>query len=245
MESFIGIKVNKIINMLTVNKNSNSINDTLKIEYNKVPSLPKHFFEKVIECEVKLKEKFNIRVFQKLANLYSNAISYYESIDDPKFMVYNQSLGMLFSHPEAKKYLVGGAMKEKLKKDKIKKKIQNCEKKVTSDKVKKFIKRKGAIDSKKVVINNLINKDIDIQQNDFRKRLEEKKKKFQLSISDNIIINNNIGKAFQNIGINSIETCKNNESIDFISEKELKFNEKDISNINSITNNSFTDKKSK
>ena len=242
MKKIIGIKVNTILNSLKkFNKNSNPINIP-KIEYAKTPSLPKDFFETVIECEVKLKEKFNIKVFQKLADYYSAAIEYYESINNPKFMEYNQNLALLFSLPEAKKYLYGGKTKEKLKKEKIKKIIENCDKKSNKKKIQNIIKKKETVDTKKV-INNLINKDMDTQQNDFRKRLIEKRKRYQLSISDNII-NNGIGKAFKNIGINSIDINTNNESVDFISDKDLKLSDKDISNLNSYTTNSITDKKS-
>ena len=54
MEKIIGIKVNRILNKLKFNKNSNPIN-TPKIEYIKGPSLPKNFLETVIEYEIKLK----------------------------------------------------------------------------------------------------------------------------------------------------------------------------------------------
>jgi hypothetical protein len=243
MNKFIEIKVNTILNSLKFKKDSNPINNP-KIEYTKAPSLPKDFFETVIECEVKLKEKFNIKIFQKLADYYSAAIEYYESINDPKFMVYNQNLGLLFSNPEAKKYLSGGKTKEKLKKEKIKKKIEKCDKKQNNKKAQNIIKRNGTVDTKKV-INNLINKDMDIQHNDFKRRLAEKKKRYQLSISDNVT-NNDIGKAFKNIGINSIGINSNNESVDFISDKDLKLNDKDkdVSNLNSYTTNSLTDKNS-
>ena len=243
MNKLIGIKVNTILNTLKFNKDSNPINSP-KIEYTKSPSLPKDFFETVIECEVKLKEKFNIKIFQKLADYYSAAIEYYESINDPKFMVYNQNLGLLFSQPEAKKYLSGRKIKEKLKKDKIKKKIENCDKKKNqiNEKAQNIIKRKRTVDTKKV-INNLINKDMDNQHNDFKKRLAEKKKKYQLSISDNVT-NNDIGKEFKNIGINNIDVNPKNESVEFLSDKELKLNDKDISNLNSYTTNSLTDKNS-
>ena len=242
MEKLIGIKVNKIINIIKVNKNTNPINiNTPKIKDENVPSLPKDFFETVLDCEVKLKEKFNIKIFQKLANYYSAAVAYYESINDPKYMIYNQSLSLLFSQTEAKKYLADGAIKQKFKKDKIKKKMQDCDTKNISTKVKNFIKRKGTVD--KNVITNLINKDINIQQNDFKKRLAEKKKRYKLSISDNEV-NNDVGKVFKKIGINSINLTDNNESFDFISEKEFKFSEKDISSLNSLTNNTFTDKNS-
>ena len=82
-----------------------------------------------------------------------------------------------------------------------------------------------------------------MQQNDFKKRLAEKKKKYHFSISDNDV-NNDVGKVFKKIGINSINISDNNESLDFISEKDFKFSEKDFSSINSLTNNTNTDKNS-
>ena len=239
MENLLPIKVNKNYNPTKFNKNSNPIN-LLNTDKENIPSLPNDFVETVLDCEIKLKEKFNIKVFQKLANYYSAAVAYYERINDPKYIAYNQSLSLLFSNEDAKKYLAGGEIKEKLKKDKIKKKIQNCDKKVSDDKVKNFIKRNGSANSKKI-INNLINKDMDIQQNEFKKRLAEKKKRFKLSISDNVI-NNDIGKAFKNIGINSINISESNVSLDSIFDKEIKISEKDTSNLNSLTNNTLSDK---
>lgn len=238
MEKLLPIKVNKNYNSIKSRKNSNPIN--LNIENENIPSLPEDYVETALECEVKLKEKFNIKVFQKLANYYSAAVAYYERINDPKYMSYNQSLTLLFSNNDAKKYFAGGEFKEKLKKDKIKKKIQNCDKKINDEKVINFIKRNGSEDAKKL-INNLINKDMDIQQNDFKRRLAEKKKRYKLSISDNVI-NNNIGKSFKNIGISSININESNESIDLIFDKEIKISDKDSSNLNSLTNNTLTDK---
>jgi len=74
--------------------------------------------------------------------------------------------------------------------------MTDCEKKVTTDKVKNFIRRKKTVDSKKQ-INNLINKDMDTQTNDFKKRLAEKKKKYYLSTSD-IGATENFGKSLKN-----------------------------------------------
>ena len=243
MEKEIGIKVKLNKNIVSCGKNSNPINKQT-MEEKKIHTLPKDFFETVIECEVKLKEKFDIRVFQKLADYYTVAIEYYESINDPRFMIYNQNLSLLFSQTEAKKYISGGNIKQKFKKEKIKKKIESCDKKITCDKVKKFIKSKEKTNSKEIILN-LINKDIDIQQNIFKKRLAEKKKRYQLSISDNIA-NNHIGKVFKNIGINNlnISESENNESIDLMSDKDFKSINKDISNINSNSITTNIDKNS-
>ena len=244
MENFLGIKVNKIMNRIsfTKNQNSNSIKEK-KVEKEVIFPLPKDFFQTILECEVKLKQKFNIKIFQKLAYYYSAAIAYYESINDPKFMLYNQNLSLLFSQIEVKKYLAGGKMRADYKKEKIKKKIENCEKKDNGGKVKNLIKikKKEPIDTK-LKINKLIEKDMNEQQNDFKKRLAEKRKKYKLSMSDNMF-NNYIGKTFKIMGFNnkSIDiTSLNNQSIDFASDKELKLI--DLSNIYNATNNTFTEK---
>ena len=234
MEKIIGIKVNTIMNKINVNKIPNPIN-TEKKEKKEITPLPKDFFETVLECEVKLKQKFNIKIFQKLAYYYSAAVAYYESINDPKFMLYNQNLSLLFSQTEAKNYLAGGKMKEKYKKEKVKKRMECCEKKVNGEKMRNMIGKNQSIDTKKR-INNLIEKDMDVQQNDFKRRLAEKKKRYKLSISDNVV-NNDIGKNFKNIGINSIDPSVNNESINMMSDKGIKYS--DTSNINNITNRTF------
>jgi hypothetical protein len=169
-----------------------------------------------------------MKVLQKLIDYYSIAVGYYESINDPKFMIYNQSLSLLFSQPEVKQYLTSGNIKLKLKKENIKKIIQECDKKVTTDKVKSFIRRKNTVDSKKT-INKLINKDMDTQSSDFRKRLEEKKKRYKLSTSD-MGASNNIGKAFSNMGLTANINSINNKSIDLDKDKEFMFSDKDVPN---------------
>ena len=52
-----------------VNKNINTNINQQDIAKDKNPKLPKDFFETVIDCEVKLKQKFNIKVFQKIGQL--------------------------------------------------------------------------------------------------------------------------------------------------------------------------------
>ena len=69
--------------------------------------LPDKFFETILDCEFKLKEKFDVKTFYQLINLYSSAINFYESIKDPRFITYNQSLNLLFSMPEVKKFMEG------------------------------------------------------------------------------------------------------------------------------------------
>ena len=231
MEGRVGIKVNRNNNMATVKKN----NRNSSMGKGKVQGLPKDFFETVLDCEVKLKEKFDMKVLQKLIDYYSTAVGYYESINDPKFMIYNQSLSLLFSQPEVKKYLSGGNIKLKLKKENLQKIIQECDKKITTDKVKSFIRRKSTVDSKKT-INNLINKDMDAQSNDFKKRLAEKKRKYRLSTSD-LGGSDDVGRAFKNMGININDNKNTNKSIDLAPEKEFAFSEKDVPNVNNSKSN--------
>ena len=119
MDNRVGIKVNRSNNMKAIAKKQNQ--STNEVEKGRVPGLPKDFFETVLECEVKLKEKFDMKVLQKLIDYYSTAVGYYESINDPKFMIYNQSLTLLFSQPEVKKYISGGNIKLKLKKENLQK----------------------------------------------------------------------------------------------------------------------------
>ena len=233
MEKRIGIKVNRNNNMTTISKKPKQ-NTNSGVEKGKVSGLPKDFFETVLDCEVKLKEKFDMKVLQKLIDYYSTAVGYYESINDPKYMIYNQSLSLLFSQPEVKQYLQSGNIKLKLKKENLQKIIQECDKKVTTDKVKSFIRRKTTVDSKKT-INNLINKDMDTQANDFKKRLAEKKKRYKLSTS--MGGSDNVGRAFKNIGLNINSENKNtNKSIDLAPEKEFAFSEKDVPNLNNAEN---------
>ena len=73
-----------------------------------VNQLPKNFFENVLELELKLKDKFDIKVLQELAKLYSTAVEYYESINSPKYLKYQQNLNLLFSDPDIKRHMIGG-----------------------------------------------------------------------------------------------------------------------------------------
>ena len=92
MENRIGIKVNRSNNMKPISKKQPHPNN--EVIEGRAPGLPKDFFETVLDCEVKLKEKFDMKVLQKLIDYYSQAVGYYESINDPKFMIYNQSLSL-------------------------------------------------------------------------------------------------------------------------------------------------------
>ena len=236
MQNRVGIKVNRSNNMKPINKRSNVPISDPTLEHGRVPGLPKDFFETVLDCEVKLKEKFDKKSLQKLIEYYSLAVGYYESINDPKYIMYNQSLQLLFSQPEVKQYLNGGKGKLNIKKENLQKIMNDCAKKVTTDNVKNFIRRKKTIDSKKQ-INNLINKDMDTQTNDFKKRLAEKKKKYYLSTSD-IGATANFGKSLKNLGFSNInEHNKSNQNLEIGFTKEFDLSEKDMPNINLNLNN--------
>ena len=237
MKNRVGIKVNRSNNMKPISRKPNqpNIHSINHSSEGKIPGLPKDFFETVLDCEVKLKEKFDMKVLQKLIDYYSTAVGYYESINDPKFMIYNQSLSLLFSQPEIKKYLTGGDIKLKLKKENLQKIINEVDKKVTTEGVKNFIRRKKTVDSKKQV-NNLINKDIDNQTNDFKRRLAEKKKRYKLSTSD-IGQTENIGKSLKNLGFTNINNHNNsNKNLEMMPDKDFESSEKDVININSGNN---------
>ena len=101
--------------------------------------LPDTFFEQILNCEFKLKEKFDLKTFYELINLYNSAIGFYESIKDPRFVTYNQSLNLLFSMPEVKKFMEGKkSLTKDEKKSELEKKMLQSEKKITEEKVKKI-----------------------------------------------------------------------------------------------------------
>ena len=142
--------------------------------------LPDKFFEHILDCEFKLKEKFDAKTFYELINLYSSAINFYENIKDPKFITYNQSLNLLFSMPEVKKFMEGKKSLTKTeKKNDIEKRMLQSEKKITKERVNKIYLTKIQKNSGKKVIFAEFNK----QDNIFKKRKEEKKKKYLSSKS--------------------------------------------------------------
>ena len=187
----------------------------------KTLQLPDNFFEQILECEFKLKEKFDPKTFYELINLYSSAINFYESIKDPKFITYNQSLNLLFSMPEVKKFMEGKkSLTKKEKKNDIEKRMLQSEKKITKEKVKRVYL------SKKNVGKYIINEEFNKQRDLFKKRREEKRKKYLLSTSALPIEKpRNLDESFD-------DNIKNaNKSFDIINPKD----EKD--NVNSNSNN--------
>ena len=181
--------------------------------------LPPEFFQKVLDCEVDLKEKFDPKIFFELINYYSKAIEYYESISDPKFIIYNQALNFLFEQPEAKKFMEGKDLGKEFRKKEIIKRFKQSEKVVTEEKVKVFIEKKISSESIKNSIDNLYNKDIDKQKNSFKKKMEEKRLKYndkyqnreKAKNKDVNIINDNEMKLSQEKENNMIDNNKDDE----------------------------------
>ena len=199
--------------------------------------LPPEFFQKVLDCEVDLKEKFDPKIFFDLINYYSKAIEYYESISDPKFIIYNQALNFLFEQPEAKKFMEGKDLGKEFRKKDIIKRFKQCEKVVTEEKVKVFIEKKTSSESIKNSIDNLYNKDMDKQKNTFKKKMEEKRLKYNDKYQDrekaknknvNIINDNEIKLSHENednmIDNNKdIEKNKENDNKEKEDEEVFKF----------------------
>ncbi len=145
--------------------------------------LPPNFFEEVLDTEYKLKQKYNIQDIQKLIALYSKAVEYYEYLGDPRYIKYQNSLSLIFSQPEIKKYMnSGSSFKNAVKKVQFKQKLDSSGKEVTEVEVHNFIKSQdGEI---KDNITKSITNEIDHQKKIFLERKEAKKKKYALSISD-------------------------------------------------------------
>lgn len=145
--------------------------------------LPPNFFEEILDTEYKLKQKYNIQDIQKLITLYSKAVEYYEYLGDPRYIKYQNSLSLIFSQPEIKKYMnSGSSFKNAVKKVQFKKQLDSSGKEVTEVEVHNFIKSQdGEI---KDNITKSISNEIDHQKKSFLERKEAKKKKYALSISD-------------------------------------------------------------
>ena len=176
----------KIRKNLSVEKPKKPIN---KIEKQKIkPSsnsksmqLPDVFIEQILELELQLKLKFDPQVFFELINLYSSAIKFYESIKNEKFITYNIGLNLLFSMPEVKSFMEGEKSMTKVeKKENIEKKMQQSEQKITKEKAENMYQIKL---NKNKEGKNIINEEFNKQSMSFKKRMEEKKKKYLSSIS--------------------------------------------------------------
>ena len=191
-------------NKKIINKNPFSRPTSSSTSSSKSIQLPDNFFEQILDCEFKLKEKFDPKTFYELINLYSSAINFYESIKDPRFITFNQSLNLLFSMPDVKKYMEGSKSLTKTEKIKdIEKRMLQSEKKITKEKVIKIYLQKF----QKNVGKNIIKEEFNKQSNLFKKRKEEKKKRYLLSTSALPHIQKKILSKENN---NNIEVYNNN-----------------------------------
>ncbi len=158
----------------------------------KITSLPPNFFEQVLVCEIQMKKGFSMVTLQKLINYYSQAIEYYESINDPRFARYSKSLQLLLMQPEVMKHINLQTSKGKIKVQKQERKkevmheLQNVDKiynKKDNEEAKTLISN-AKKEEKKEDLNKVINHDLDEQKNNFKKKLEAKKKKKMMNTSD-------------------------------------------------------------
>ena len=157
----------------------------------KVTSLPPNFFEQVLVCEIQMKKGFSMVTLQKLINYYSQAIEYYESINDPRFARYSKSLQLLLMQPEVMKHINLQTSKGKIKVQKEERKkavmneLHNVDKKYNKkdNEVAKNLITQSKEQEKKEDLNKVINHELDEQKSNFKKKLEEKKRKKMLNIS--------------------------------------------------------------
>ena len=185
----------------------------------KKDTLPDDFFEQILACEIQLKKGFSMNTLRKLINLYSKAVEYFESINDPRYMRYSKSLQVLLLQPQIVKQINMQTKKGKIKvhKQERKKKIldefKNVDKKFINNKDAKDIMNKINKEEKIKNFDEAKNKDLDTQTDSFKKRLAEKKKKWIMNTSDigqssnlqskNLVVFNNkkhLNKSFDAIG---------------------------------------------
>ena len=202
-----------------------------------IKSLPDNFFEKILDAEMKLKTGFSMDVLQELINYYTIAIEYYESHNDERYKRYSQSLNLLLAQPEVLKHITMQTKNGKIKvmKEERKKAVFNEIEKVDKNNVKqeaqKLIDAQNDYKKKEEEANRLINNDLNEQNNNFKKRLEAKKKRIKLNKSDienfEVLENKKIKKEKKKTNLN--------DSFEKTEEKENIFGN-DIEPINNITN---------
>jgi hypothetical protein len=185
----------------------------------KKATLPDDFFEQILTCEIQLKKGFSMNTLRKLINLYSKAVEFFESINDPRYHRYSKSLQLLLMQPQIVKQINMLTAKGKIKvhKQERKKEIldefKNLDKKFISETNVKDIINKTKKEEKKKNFDQEKNKDINTQTDNFKKRLAEKKKKWIMNTSDigqssnlqskNLVVFNpkkHLNKSFDAIG---------------------------------------------
>ena len=210
-------------------KNQQSSKTTKNSEKSKIKPLPPDFFEQVLICEIQMKRGFSMPILEKLISYYSQAIEYYESICDPRFTRYSKSLQLLLMQPEVMKHinLQTSEGKIKVQKQERKKEILDemhnvdkiFEKKDNKEAQNLITQTKDNDKDKKEDINKAINNVLDEQTNNFKKKLEAKKKKKLMNLNDESDKDNSIEEP---------KDSKNNniENNNIINQKEKKVKKK-------------------
>ena len=233
-------KSKKVINKKESNKPKPKTNS-------KSIKLPDEFFEQILEYELQLKLKFDPKIFFELINLYSSAIKFYEAMKNDKFMTYNLGLNMLFSMPEVKGFMEGEKnLTKNEKKETMEKKFEQSEQKITNEKIKSMYKSRMNKNKKGL---NLMKDDFDKQTVSFKKRLQEKKKKY---ISSMTLVPVDMEKENKSFKFNSRNNNNNknnsdklrNRSVDIIKQKSIFNNEEEYLNEEETNFNKFMMKKS-
>ena len=159
-----------------------SYNEGLSVDdniYSLKYGLSSAFFEKILYYESIIKEVFDPQVFFELINLYSKAIGYYESLNDTKFIIYNQALYYLFDLPEAKKFLEGKDISKLFRQKEMTSNLEKCEKIITEEIAIEFIEKKLNEEYILNSINNLYNNDMKNQKTNLDKIIKEKRAKYK------------------------------------------------------------------
>ena len=228
--------MSSLFKKLKKSKESN-YSQSLKLIKNaeKKKTIPEDFFEQILTCEIQLKKGFSMNVLKKLINLYSDAVEYYESINDPRYQRYSKSLQILLAQPQILKAINLQTKKGTIKvhKQERKKEIldefKNLDKKFINNKDIKDIMNKNSKEEKVKNFDDLKNKDLNSQTDNFKQRLAEKKKKWIMNTSDigqssdmqskNLVVFNNkkyLNKSFDAIG-QDLNIFNNDISIEPIS----------------------------
>ena len=203
-------------------------------------ALPEDFYEKILECELSLKEKFDMQILSTLIQYYSLAVEHFGSIGDAKKCEeYNENLNLLFKQMEVRKYMKEGKDIElNAKKEKLKNEMKKAENLIDSNVAKKIIKGKERTSIKSG--KSIIVKEIFSQALNFKQKLENKKKKYKLKLN------------FENLNTSMIsKTQKSNTNIPSIHKKSKSTKNKRNKNsfsettIDDTLNNSFKSEKNK
>ena len=186
-------------------------------------SLTPEFFENILNLEANLREKFDPQIFFELINLYSQAIGYYESLNNNKYKIFNQALIYLFEKPEAKKFMEGRDLAKIFRKKELINKFKKFEKIITEEKVKIFITKK--LDEKIILksINDIYNNDMNKKKRKLEKIIKGKREKYlNQKLKKEEQKKQNLNENFNNNKNEIIKNKNSNENDEEILEVKLK-----------------------